>query len=145
MGWGAAFGNGRTRNIEVRGASIVLHCSEVKKNRPGAARGRWTASGRVVLGVQLARLFGVMLGMQVMAMRGMRVIGGLGMVARGVMRGGVLVVLGGLGVMLGSGGMMLGGGMGLRHDWVSRFGAYVPSIGVGPPRDRLSGGCVTVA
>ena len=34
MGWGAAFENGKAHNIKVRVGEILLHCSEVKRNRP---------------------------------------------------------------------------------------------------------------
>ncbi len=145
MGYGAAFRNGRTRNIEVRGVSLVLQCSEVKENRPRPGRGRLLHSGRVVGGVLLAGLGGVMLGMQVMAMGRVRVIGGLGMVARGVMRRGMLVMLGRLGVVLGSGGMVFGGGMRVRHERSPGLGPVCPTSGVETPRDGLGGGCVILA
>jgi hypothetical protein len=126
MGYGAALENGRTRNIEVRGASLVLQCSEVKENRPRCGRGRQTASAGVVMGVRLARLSSVMLGVQMVTVGGMRVIGGLGMLARFVVRGGMLVMLGGLGVVLGGSGVVFSGGMGLRHEGSPGWGPECP-------------------
>jgi hypothetical protein len=65
--------------------------------------------------VLLARLFRMVLGMQMVAVRGMRMVGRLGMVAGVMVGGGVFVMLGSLLVMLGGLGVVVGCILGGRH------------------------------
>jgi hypothetical protein len=61
----------------------------------------------MIVGVRLARLFGVMNGMDMMALRDMRMVAGLLMVPGGMMLGSRAVVLGGVLMMLGGFGVMI--------------------------------------
>lgn len=73
----------------------------------------------VMLGVQLARLGGVVLGMVMMGVRDMCVMGGLMGVAVAMVRGGLTMVLGSLLVMM-RGLFVVFGQLGLRHRFFSR-------------------------
>ena len=70
----------------------------------------------VGLSVRLGGLAGMVFGVSVMALRRLRVVGGLLVIARLVMLRGFLMVTGGVLVVLGSLMMMLGGFLG--HDLV---------------------------
>jgi hypothetical protein len=74
----------------------------------------------VLVGVVLAGLFGMMRGVQRMAVRDMGMVAGLFMIARLVVPGGFAVMFGGLFVMFGSLTVML-------RSWMSHWG--VASLG----------------
>ncbi len=94
-------------------------------------------------GVGLARLFGVVLGVELVAPGGMRMVGGLGMVAGLMMLGSLGVVVGSLGVMVG-GGLVVVSGMLVRHGTLPGMRATRPRRTLAKPDDRSGGGAMTL-